>query len=482
MAKLQIKYRLEGNALPPRPIKAALPGWAGSPGFKKENGSDPQPWHCPLFMDGCTHGVELVYQHETECHIVNDKGKIQIQWDRAKDPGGSRGPADFTLSIPFPPQNFLFATSIDIQPPPGYLLRVGPHPRFFADRTGAVPAALYGHVPGEWWPKKLFIVFKVPEPGQRIIFRRGEPYVHVLFIPNDDYDLQPMAPEEASRRGQLESDISDTKSLIAKNVWNSGSGIEFNDHYKVLARAYEREGMSGVEALVHEARTRLDASVPPGKTLQEYLELAKQHHAANRRIEAKEALHRALRLDPRNAEAYNHISALEWDLGVREASLRSMRRAVALQPRNPQYHRNLGELFRRMGLYDEGESAYGSALSLHPNDPEALTAMAFLIGRRGLAVEALENCRRASELAPNAPGPHFVKGLVLSWQNRRDEARASHEMALSLDPGFAPAQKALQELQKLQGRASNAGLDRGITVVADRDSGLGGGGSTGCFW
>ena len=78
MAKLEIKYRAEGKALPPRPIRVAIGDWGGSAERKKENGSEPEPWHCPAFVDGCTHGFELLYQYETECHVLNRKTGRQI--------------------------------------------------------------------------------------------------------------------------------------------------------------------------------------------------------------------------------------------------------------------------------------------------------------------------------------------------------------------------------------------------------------------
>jgi len=90
--KLEIKYRLEGKALPPRPVRVSLPGWGGSPEMKKENGSSPQPWHCPPHTEGATHGMELVYQYDTEVKIVNDGGKVQIYRDREQEPDGSPGP------------------------------------------------------------------------------------------------------------------------------------------------------------------------------------------------------------------------------------------------------------------------------------------------------------------------------------------------------------------------------------------------------
>ena len=194
--------------LPPRPIRVAIGDWGGSAERKKENGSEPEPWHCPAFVDACTHGFELLYQYETECHVLNTNGQVVFQWSRESEPGGIDPRVDFTLSNPPPPTEYLFATSLDIQVPPGYVLRVEPHPRFFRDTTQTAPAAFYGHVLSEWWPKKIFAVFKLPPPGQRHIFRKGEPYVQVIIIPRDQYVISPMTPEEHARRRKLEARMS----------------------------------------------------------------------------------------------------------------------------------------------------------------------------------------------------------------------------------------------------------------------------------
>ena len=172
MEKMTIKYRLSGKALPPRPITMKLPGWAGSANLRMENGSQPQPWHCKPFTDASTYGLELIYQYETECHIINDSGTSRIQWDFMKEPGGIVAPTEFSFTVPRPPRFFSFATSIDIQAPPGYVTRVEPHPRFYTDDTDTVPCAIGGHLPG-WWPKNAFVVFKVPPRGHRAIFRKG---------------------------------------------------------------------------------------------------------------------------------------------------------------------------------------------------------------------------------------------------------------------------------------------------------------------
>src|SRR6476469_7093935 len=98
MARLQVRYRLEGKALPPRPIRIAVPGWGGSADLKMETGSYPQPWHCPLFVNGSTHGVELLYPFDTACQIINDNGNLRIVWDPAGTPGDGVDPRAFTPS------------------------------------------------------------------------------------------------------------------------------------------------------------------------------------------------------------------------------------------------------------------------------------------------------------------------------------------------------------------------------------------------
>src|SRR5947209_5180735 len=125
--KLPIRYRPIENALPPRPIRLDVGGWSG-PAEKMVDGSNPQPWHCQPFIDGSTYGLELVYPHETECRIVNDDGVVRIDWDFAKEPGGGLTGFEFLLFSPVKASKYyLFNTRLDLQGPPGYVVRTEPH-------------------------------------------------------------------------------------------------------------------------------------------------------------------------------------------------------------------------------------------------------------------------------------------------------------------------------------------------------------------
>jgi Tfp pilus assembly protein PilF len=447
MAKLEIKYRTIGGALPPRVPKVSFETWAGSPALKKENGSQPQPWHCPLHVAACTHGVELLYPHETETYILNDNGKIRIEWDRTLDPNGANGPKNFTLSAPPPSQNYLFATGLDLQAPPGYVLRTETHPRFYSDTTGTAPAAMAGHVQTEWWPKKLFMVFKIPFPGQRHVFRKGDAYAQVIFIPDDTCEVVQMTPEEDTQRTQLEESIRVAKSLIGKRVWHSAGGIEFNDHYTVLSRIYEKEGLDGVQRVAREAIDRYKNCVPTGLTSLAYFQLADQYRAEERYTEMKEVLHHVMRTDPGNAEAYNKMSQLEWELGVPLDAVRTMRIAIKRQPNEARYRRNLGEFYRRLGQLPESHDQFVAALTLTPNDPEALTVLSTVLAQMGRLQEAFDRCRLAAKLAPRNTQTLMVLGLILSQLGRPAEAKPCFDAVIALDPHFTAANEALANLQ-----------------------------------
>jgi Flp pilus assembly protein TadD len=451
MATLSIKYRLQGKALPPRPLRA-LPH-ASNTQTSADMKAEPRPaegtWQCPVFVEGSSHGVELLYPYDTACEVVNDAGEIRFRWDPSGTPGDGVDADAFTPLKSSPKQTYLFNTMLDLQAPQGYVLRVEPHPRCLLDPAGTCPTALYGHLQTEWWPKHLRVGFQVPPAGRRHVFRKGEPYARVLFIPRDDYELVPMTPEEESGRRQMETQIGLAQSVIGKEVKVGGAdGPPVNDHYEVLSRVYERSGAGAVESVVRQALDRLGGAVPPGKTVQEYFRLAAQYQAQRRRAEAREVLQHVMRIAPENAEAYNRLAILEWEAGAREAAVAAIARSTVVQPTAADFHFNLGEMLREMGRFGEARAAFEASLKLVPTDVNALTRLGLSIAQSGGIEEGLRYCRRAIDLHPSDPIPRVVTGMILAQQGRPGEARACYEAALLLDPRHVPARRMLDRLAK----------------------------------
>jgi len=244
---MKIKYRTWGNADPPRPIKLQIPGWAGSH-RDHETGCTPQPWHCIPFVEGSTYGLEIIYPFDYETRVTNNGGQSVFTgkfFD--KDYDLSKGPAPFSN---FAPGHFGFTSSVDLKVPDDHVVRIEPHPRFFTDTTGTCPIAVPGHIQ-PWWCRIFFLVFKSPLPNETHVFSKGDGIAQILIVPKKpNYEVQEMTPEEKLERAFIDNKIVDLHSSLAKHVWKDHNGNQFDDKYKQLQSAYNKDGMNGILSLM----------------------------------------------------------------------------------------------------------------------------------------------------------------------------------------------------------------------------------------
>ncbi len=256
--ELLLRWRTGYGAPPPRRIRMEIPGWAGHANAPR-NGATAEPWHCQPFVEGATHGLELIYPYRAECRVRNDDGTLRIEGELAGEMEAAGLPHPFGV---FAAGHYGMATALDLLPPPGYALRLGPHPRFFTDFTGEVPLALPGHLQ-RFWPRQFFAVFRAPSPGGVHVFRHGEPYAQLLLVPVDEtYRVEAMEPEVAQDRARQDRQVTLHAYFLAKRLWNSEAGKLFDDKYKQLLRLFRRGGRDAVRRHLQAVEDRLD---PPPK-------------------------------------------------------------------------------------------------------------------------------------------------------------------------------------------------------------------------
>jgi Flp pilus assembly protein TadD len=441
---LDVKYAAYGKAVPPRPIRVRAGTWAGS-AQAMADGSQPQPWHCLPFVEGSVYGLELVYPFGTECHVVNDGGAVRFDFDHAREPGGGLTGGEFiTFNPKDRPKFYLFNTRLDVQAPPGHVVRTEPHPRFFTDDTGTVPVALIGHVHSEWYPRKLFVVFKVPPPGTRHVFRKGEAYAQVLFVPQrGGYKVTAMTPAEEAARRDLEQALDEAKSHVADHSWRNPDGAEFNNHYKLLARAYAEGGAAAVRRMVDDGQRRKRGELPLDKPIPEALKAAGELVSRQQFDDARTVYRDVLERDPNNAAALSGLGVCVGCTGAPLSGVELMRQAIALMPNEAAFHENLGQMLVLTQRYAEAVAAYRTAMRLRPNDAALASNVGLLIVRLGNFDEGLKLCRHAAATDPRCAVAHYRTGVILTQLRQHDAARAAYQAALAADPAFEPAMQAL---------------------------------------
>jgi protein O-GlcNAc transferase len=174
-------------------------------------------------------------------------------------------------------------------------------------------------------------------------------------------------------------------------------------------------------------------------------------HDSKRLAEALPLLEKAAKLYPVPAESNNRLSAALREAGRIDESIAAARIAVEADPKMVEAHCNLGVGRHLKGDLAAAAAAYGKAIELNPNFGPAYNNMGNLL-QASRELEAAETAyRRAAELQPTVAEPFNNLGSVLQYLNRPDEAIAACRKALELSPRFAPAHNNLATALKDRG-------------------------------
>lgn len=257
MHNVKLKYRTWFKGAPPRPIKLEVPGWAGQKHF--ETG---QPWHCKPFVAAATYGLELVYPFDTEVTVTAENGTCEFLYESEDEWKQINQTKQFPFSN-FTPNHFGFTSSVDIKTEPGYSTMILPHPRFFTDMTGSVPVPSCGMLESDWWPKIFFIAFRAPLAGHKYVFRKGEGYAQLMFVPHETtYQIEQMGAQESKDRQETEWLMSLLLKHVANKKWKDKFGQVFNNEYKTLSMIARKDGPEAVLAHLRNVHKKVETNRP----------------------------------------------------------------------------------------------------------------------------------------------------------------------------------------------------------------------------
>jgi hypothetical protein len=230
-----VKYRLVEPRLRPRWTKLEMPGWGGKPEPRKD-GSHEQVWHCMPFTEGAEYGIELFYPYDNELRVTNPDGRVVLD--------GDFGPApDSDLQWPpfraFGENYYTYQLLLDLKVDEDMAVRTEPHSRYYTDPKDEVPLAVPALLRTNWWPMISFVVFKAPPKGGTHIFRPGEPFMQIVFLPlPSQFELHEMNEEEAAEREMRGRRIHASRESLSKETeWVSSTDTVFDGTYRHILRA-----------------------------------------------------------------------------------------------------------------------------------------------------------------------------------------------------------------------------------------------------
>jgi hypothetical protein len=144
-----------------------------------------------------------------------------------------------------------------------------------------------------------------------------------------------MTDQEKLQRLELDTAIMRYRSFIAKNIWHNPRGSDFNDHYKVLARGFASNGFEGISQVIREAAADQQRLIPPGFTIDQYLQLAAKYVAENNFEIAKTVYFLIRQIDPTNVEATEGLSVVAMAIGLQDLAAKMKEQAQSLREQRP---------------------------------------------------------------------------------------------------------------------------------------------------
>jgi predicted O-linked N-acetylglucosamine transferase (SPINDLY family) len=186
--------------------------------------------------------------------------------------------------------------------------------------------------------------------------------------------------------------------------------------------------------------------------------------------DALQAMQKAAKLLPNDAEAHSNLGNALNELGQFEDAVASFRRALALKPDYAEAHSNLGNALKDLGQFDAAVASYGRALKLKPDLPEVHYNLGNALQALKKSDDAVASYRRALALRPDYADAYSNLGISLQELGQLEDAAASYRKALTFPSEFAEVQhlnlgNTLKDLGRID--EATASYRRALTVKPD---------------
>ena len=155
--------------------------------------------------------------------------------------------------------------------------------------------------------------------------------------------------------------------------------------------------------------------------------------------EAIEQFQKAVRINPRYAEARSNFGAALFQKGQVEDAILQYTRALQINPNYAQAIYNLGLALFQKGQVDDAISQYTRAVRINPYYPETYNLLGNAFLQKGQLDEALEQFQKALEINLNYVDARNNLGVTLFKKGRVDDAIAQYKKAVEINPDYVNA-------------------------------------------
>ena len=229
-----------------------------------------------------------------------------------------------------------------------------------------------------------------------------------------------------------------------------------------LGRLYTETGEKDLAAQELNEALRLDP-----RDAEAYYALAALYDAQGRTGDVVSNYQKAMDLDPQNWQFPDNLADFYLRTGQSEKALEMNQLAVRLTPDNPRALNNLGRTYRRLGRLSDARAAYEQAIRIEPGYSRYAN-LGGILGSLGKPVEAAAAYRKALEFNPSS---YVVRGnlgsTLAAMPGQEAESREQYQKAVSLAEDLRKSKPTDPELLSILGRdyAALGDVERSLPLL-----------------
>lgn len=206
----------------------------------------------------------------------------------------------------------------------------------------------------------------------------------------------------------------------------------------------------GVWAVLrHQTVNEVVADIPVkiSEKLERLWSIAQESLQDKKYLRAEKALLTILRIDERNATAYNRLGILYAKQQAYKDAIECFEIAQSLEPSASSLH-NVGLIYLETGAYEKASLAFEQALSIENDLPARHIAYAKVQEKLGRTKKMIESLERAVELDP-VPQTLNILADAYERNDQTDLAKDLRDKANAMMTPQAPAPRRIRQVRRV---------------------------------
>ncbi len=154
---------------------------------------------------------------------------------------------------------------------------------------------------------------------------------------------------------------------------------------------------------------------------------------------AKTAYEKALKINPRYADALYNLGNVYKDAGRWEDALNLYQKVVDIEPMREEAYLNIGVIYNRLSRFSDATNYFKKALEVDPRDGKAYFNLAYISEVAGNFEDAIHSYQMSTRLDPENAEGYYNLGNVYVKTRKNKEALVSYLKAVEINPNHINA-------------------------------------------